>query len=94
MHEHGVTEEVAREEIQKIISETWKMLNKEVADCDPFPKSLAVAAIYLARISHCTYHKGDGIGAPDKQRKNHIKSTFLEPIKIREKDVRELVDES
>ena len=87
MHEHGVTEEVAREELKKLISETWKMLNKEVADCDSFPRSLAIAAINLARISHCTYHKGDGIGAPDKQKKNHIKSILFEPIKVTGKDV-------
>lgn len=80
MHEHGVAEEVARREVRRLISETWKKLNKQVADCGPSLKSLATIAINLAKISHCTYQKGDGIGAPDKEKKNQIKSMFIEPI--------------
>nr|WKC16864.1 terpene synthase 3 [Freesia hybrid cultivar] len=81
MHEHGVTEEVALEGIKVLINETWKKLNEDVANCGVFPRSLANLAVDLAQTAYCMYRNGDGIGAPDKENKNDISSTFFKPMK-------------
>lgn len=85
MHEHGVAEEDAHREVKRLVGETWKKLNTDVAKCSPYTKLLAASAVNLAQVAVCMYQKGDGIGAPDKEKKNQIKSLFLEPIAIKRK---------
>ncbi|XP_038987779.1 alpha-terpineol synthase, chloroplastic-like isoform X2 [Phoenix dactylifera] len=83
MQDNGVSEAVARNGIQDLIINSWKKLNKEAVDCHPLPRYIANAAINLGRISHCTYHKGDGLGAPDQEKKNMIKSLFFDPVALK-----------
>ncbi|XP_077250029.1 alpha-terpineol synthase, chloroplastic-like [Tasmannia lanceolata] len=83
MHETGATEEVAREHIRGLISDTWKKLNKESFSCS-LPESLINAALDLARMSQCYYEFGDGFGSPDKETEERFRSLLVEPISIKE----------
>lgn len=83
MQDNGVSEAVARKGVQDLIINSWKKLNKDAVDCHPLPRFIANAAINLGRISHCTYHKGDGLGAPDQEKKNMIKSLFFDPVELK-----------
>lgn len=83
MRESGVSEELAREHISKLIEEAWSKMNKYlVSDNSPFSKTFIQTAINLARISHCTYQYGDGHGAPDTRSKKRILSLIIEPVTI------------
>lgn len=80
MWENGAKEQDSRMAMQDQILEAWKTINEEAFDnCQlfvPFKK----ACINLARISHCIYLGGDGIGAPNSLKNKKIKELFLEPI--------------
>ncbi|KAK7312742.1 hypothetical protein VNO77_36834 [Canavalia gladiata] len=88
MRENGVNEEGAYKHINNLLNETWKKMNKDRVTNSPFPKPFVETAINLARISHCTYQYGDAHGAPDNAAKNRIRSLIIEPIALRETEVR------
>lgn len=82
MHEHGVSEATARQGIQDLINKTWNKLNKDVCDCYHVSPFLVTAAKNLARISHCMYKNGDGVGAPDLEMENKVISMFFERLSV------------
>lgn len=79
MEEKGVGEERAREELGKLIDAEWKKMN---GDGTVFPKAFKETAINMARVSHCTYQYGDGLGRPDDTAENRIKLLLIDPIPI------------
>ncbi|KAJ1382418.1 Terpenoid cyclases/protein prenyltransferase alpha-alpha toroid [Sesbania bispinosa] len=81
MNENGVSEEEAREELRKLIEAEWKMNREWVLD-RTFPKGFIETAINMARVSHCTYQYGDGLGRPDNTAENRIKLLLIDPIPI------------
>ncbi|XP_027348219.1 tricyclene synthase EBOS, chloroplastic-like [Abrus precatorius] len=87
MRESGVSEESAYINIQGLLDETWKKMNKDRVTYSPFPKSFVETAMNLARISQCTYLNGDGHGAPDSAANDRIRSLIIEPISLRENHV-------
>nr|UUF44715.1 isoprene synthase [Artocarpus heterophyllus] len=81
MRESGVSEESGRQIIRNLVEETWKKLNKDIADGDsPFAKPFIETAMNLARIAECTYQNGDAHGAPDTRSKNRVFSLIVDPI--------------
>ncbi|XP_077250017.1 alpha-terpineol synthase, chloroplastic-like [Tasmannia lanceolata] len=81
MHETGAPEEVAREHIRGLISDTWKKLNKDSFSCS-LPESLINAALDLARMSQCYYEFGDEFGSPNNETKERFISLLVEPILV------------
>ncbi|CAH1452191.1 unnamed protein product [Lactuca virosa] len=80
MHESGATEEEARRYIKKLISETWKKLNKERAAAkSKFLWEFIDHATNLDRMALFMYAKGDGHGCPDVI-KSHVLSLLFNPI--------------
>lgn len=87
MHEHGVSEEVAREHIQTLIDKAWmKMIEARIACSEHLTDPSIDMAINLARVSNCTYQYGDGIKAPEARIKDQVMSVIIEPITISEKE--------
>nr|BDN86179.1 isoprene synthase [Garcinia subelliptica] len=82
MNQAGVSEEEAREHINKVINDTWKKINKYQVVKTPFSEPFIETAINLARISHVQYQHGDGHGAPDTKSKDRIQTLIIEPISI------------
>ncbi|XP_044501176.1 isoprene synthase, chloroplastic-like [Mangifera indica] len=87
MKETGASEEIACEEIWKLIDKTWREMNKDATDKPPLPEAFVETAINLARISHCQYQHGDGHGAPDGTAKNRVLSIIINPISVLEPKV-------
>ncbi|OAY64176.1 Myrcene synthase, chloroplastic [Ananas comosus] len=83
MQEHDTNEEESREAVRDLIVETWKKMNKDAYDRCRLPRSFTNSAMNLGRISHCLYQNGDGISAPNQEKKYQINSLFLEPILVK-----------
>ncbi|XP_052110780.1 isoprene synthase, chloroplastic [Arachis duranensis] len=82
MTENGTTEEEARESLGKLIDQEWKKMNRDVVLESAYPNVFKEIAINMARVSHCTYQYGDGLGRPDDTAENRIKLSLIEPIPI------------
>ncbi|KAJ4783019.1 Pinene synthase [Rhynchospora pubera] len=82
MRENGVNEYEARLAMHNMTIDVWKKINMDAFGTKPFPRSFADASMNLARISHCIYQGGDGLGAPDEEKKKLIKKLFLEPAGV------------
>lgn len=87
MKETGLSEQHAREHINKLIDQAWKKMNQCRLSNNTFPKPFMEAANNLARISHCVYQNGDAHGAPDQRSKNRVLSLIIEPIPMLEPNV-------
>ncbi|XLR14246.1 hypothetical protein HN51_035148 [Arachis hypogaea] len=88
MRDKGVSEEVAKKNVQNLIDDTWKKMNKDrfnnntitsINNC-AFPKHFVETGMNLARNSQCTYLHGNGHGDPNSTAKNRIHSLIIEPI--------------
>lgn len=81
MFENRAMETNARRAMRDLTMETWKIVNQDVYDKCQYPPSFANACVNMARISHCIYQGGDGLGAPDDGKRMEISELFLEPLK-------------
>ncbi|OIW05927.1 hypothetical protein TanjilG_07203 [Lupinus angustifolius] len=88
MCENDVSYDGAYKHIHNLLDENWKKLNKDRVTYSPFPKPFVEIVINLARMSRCTYLYGDGHGAPDNAAKNRIWSLIIEPIAVRETNMK------
>ncbi|XP_078157651.1 alpha-terpineol synthase, chloroplastic-like [Carex rostrata] len=84
MQEQLCTEQQARKAIEKLIVETWKKINDESLGHGrhALPPPLINASVNLARMSHCLYNGGDGVGAPGQRMKGLVKSLLLDSISM------------
>ncbi|KAK7339080.1 hypothetical protein VNO77_19723 [Canavalia gladiata] len=81
-YETRTSKEQARQNLRILIDTEWKKMNQERFLDSKFPKAFMEIAINMARISHCTYQYGDGLGRPDNIAQNRIKWLLIEPISI------------
>ncbi|XP_078153315.1 alpha-terpineol synthase, chloroplastic-like [Carex rostrata] len=84
MQEQLCTEQQARKAIEKLIVETWTKINDDSLGHGrhALPRPLINASVNLARMSHCLYNGGDGIGAPGQRMKGLVKSLLLDSISM------------
>ncbi|KAK1274644.1 hypothetical protein QJS04_geneDACA019007 [Acorus gramineus] len=80
MNDAGVSEAMACEHIKKLIDLEWKAMNEQSFVLSPFSKEFNVICMNLARMSHCLYNHGDGIGSPGKRTANNVSSLLMEPV--------------
>ena len=82
MTENGTSEEQARKSLRKLIDQEWKKMNRDRVLDSSFPAAFKEIAINMARVSHCIYQDGDGLGRPDDTVESRIKLLLVEPISI------------
>ncbi|XP_028772658.1 myrcene synthase, chloroplastic-like [Neltuma alba] len=79
MNETGASEAKARRQINSLICETWKEMNKEVSNSSCSGSFMEVA-VNLVRMCMCEYQHGDGHIVQDDETKKRIISLFCQPI--------------
>lgn len=84
MRETGSSNEDARANIQKLIDQNWKVLNKEITTYNNaiFGKPFIRISCNLARVAICQYQYGDAHSAPSDVSRNQVKSVIIEPISL------------
>lgn len=82
MYENEANEHDSRSAMQELTMEAWKMINEDAFSNCQLPRTFAIACMNLARISHCIYQGGDGIGAPGEDKRKQMKELFLDPSVI------------
>lgn len=82
MQEVNVSEEMARNHIKAMISETWTKINGQCFNRAPLLQSFVNITTNFARVAHSLYQYGDGFGVQDRNTKKTILSLLVEPISI------------
>ncbi|XP_063939801.1 beta-bisabolene synthase-like [Daucus carota subsp. sativus] len=82
MNDTGSSEEVARNYVEHLVHETWKILNKDLLGSYPFGEPFITANANLARTTQTFYQYGDGHGKPQHWTKDHLKSLLVEPFTL------------
>ncbi|EEF27987.1 (R)-limonene synthase, putative [Ricinus communis] len=82
MFENRVSEEQAREQINKLIDKAWTKMNEYHIGATHFGEPFIEAAINVARIPQCIYRHGDDHGAPDSRSKERVWSLIIESISL------------
>ncbi|XP_026388837.1 terpene synthase 10-like [Papaver somniferum] len=83
MHETGVSESVAREYMQHLISASWEKINTSLPSSQRvFSSSFINTVQNVARMGQYTYQFGDGHGIPNREAKDRIMSIIVKPIRV------------
>ena len=81
MIEECISEEQARDQVEKLIGYSWKKLNEASTDSS-LPKSLINSSLNMARSAQCIFQFGDGIGTSVGVTKDRLTSFIIKPIFI------------
>ncbi|XP_050373559.1 (-)-germacrene D synthase-like [Argentina anserina] len=85
MNQYGVTEEEAKIELTKKVSDSWKDLNQEWLDLHSnatIPRPLLLIILNLARSSELLYKHEDVFTHPKSLLKGFVDSLFIEPVPV------------
>nr|QOC69155.1 linalool synthase [Wurfbainia villosa]QOC69160.1 linalool synthase [Wurfbainia villosa] len=80
MHERGVSEAVAREQVKELIRGNWRCINGDRAAASSLEENLKKVAVDIARASQFFYQRGDGYGKADGETMNQLMSLLINPI--------------
>nr|U5PZT6.1 RecName: Full=Monoterpene synthase 8, chloroplastic; Short=HcTPS8; AltName: Full=Alpha-bergamotene synthase; AltName: Full=Alpha-curcumene synthase; AltName: Full=Beta-bisabolene synthase; AltName: Full=Beta-farnesene synthase; AltName: Full=Beta-sesquiphellandrene synthase; AltName: Full=Cis-alpha-bisabolene synthase; AltName: Full=Linalool synthase; Flags: Precursor [Hedychium coronarium]AGY49283.1 chloroplast terpene synthase [Hedychium coronarium] len=80
MHERGVSEGVAREQVKELIRGNWRCMNGDRAAASSFEEMLKTVAVDIARASQFFYHNGDKYGKADGETMTQVMSLLINPI--------------
>ncbi|CBI28980.3 unnamed protein product, partial [Vitis vinifera] len=81
MIEERISEEQARDQVEKLIGYSWKKLNEASIDSS-LPKSMINSSLNMARSAQCIFQFGDGIGTSIGVTKDRLTSFIIKPILI------------
>ncbi|XP_010546417.1 PREDICTED: alpha-humulene/(-)-(E)-beta-caryophyllene synthase-like [Tarenaya hassleriana] len=81
MKQYGVSKEKATEEIERIISETWKDLNQELMRPYSMPRPILIRILNLTRVIEVFYKYQDSYTHPEFL-KDYVVSLFTESIPV------------
>ncbi|KAK4857921.1 hypothetical protein QYF36_008232 [Acer negundo] len=82
MREANVSDDVARNHIKAMISETWSKINGQCFSRSPLLQSFVNITTNFARVAHSLYQYGDGFGVQDQDIKKTILSLLVEPMSM------------
>ncbi|KAH0697221.1 hypothetical protein KY290_014663 [Solanum tuberosum] len=80
MQEENVSEDVAREHIERIILNSWKKINYHFNSLSTSHRKIIKHVINEARMAHVMYHSGDGFGVQDGETQDQVLINLVEPI--------------
>ncbi|KAJ8549691.1 hypothetical protein K7X08_033398 [Anisodus acutangulus] len=84
MKKENVKEDVAREYIKNMVTETWKKMNKHCFEqYSPSLRSLVKYIMNIARVTHFIYLNGDGFGVQDRETREQILSSLVESLPLK-----------
>ena len=82
MKESGCTEEAAKVELCRQVSEAWKDLNDSILLPNTISRQVLNRILYYTCTIDVVYKYGDGYTAPDDILNNFMSSTLIEPVPI------------
>ncbi|KAJ4981115.1 hypothetical protein NE237_031952 [Protea cynaroides] len=83
MREAEVSEERAREHIKAMIVDSWKKMNENcISHSSHLPPIFLTISNNIARVFHCVYQYGDGVGVQDRETKNDVLTLLLQPLQV------------
>ncbi|XP_019234090.1 PREDICTED: (-)-camphene/tricyclene synthase, chloroplastic-like [Nicotiana attenuata] len=82
MNENDASEQEAREHINLLIKESWKLINTGLHENSLFSETLIGCAVNVTRTAQCIYQHGDGHGIQNSEIKSRISELLFEPTKI------------
>ncbi|KAL5788701.1 hypothetical protein ACOSP7_005650 [Xanthoceras sorbifolium] len=84
MKEHGVSEQEAYEELQKLVKNAWKDVNKECLRLSghDLPKPMLMFILNYPRIIYFMYEKDDFFTRVGKEMKAYVESLLIDPVPV------------
>ncbi|XP_059638799.1 valerianol synthase TPS1B-like [Cornus florida] len=83
MKEHaGMSIEEVTSEFNRRIENAWKDINEECLKPNSISMNLLRRIVNLTRLMDVLFKNGDGYTHPEKEWKDHIVSTFIDPIPV------------
>ena len=80
MYETEASEEEARDQLKKLISNAWKKINAYQFSNPHISPTIFGVAVNLARTAQCIYQYGDGHGIEHLESKDRVMSLFIKPL--------------
>ncbi|KAJ4981749.1 hypothetical protein NE237_032586 [Protea cynaroides] len=83
MRETEVSEERAREHIKTMIVDSWKKMNENcISHSSHLPLIFLNISYNIARVFHCIYQHGDGVGVQDRETRNDVLTLLVQPLQL------------
>ena len=82
MKQHGVSEQVVHDELNKQVANAWKDVNQECMRPTVVPMPLLMRVLNLARVVDVVYKEGDSYTHVGKEMKYDVASLFIDPVPI------------
>ncbi|KAG5546353.1 hypothetical protein RHGRI_018510 [Rhododendron griersonianum] len=82
MKQHGVTENEALVELQKLVTNAWKDINAACLHPVETPMPLLMRVLNLARAMDVLYKDEDNYTNPETKLKGYITSVIINPVQI------------
>ncbi|XP_050247221.1 sesquiterpene synthase 2-like [Quercus robur] len=82
MRQHGVSEQVVHDELNRQVANAWKDINEECIRPTVVPMPLLMRVLNLARVIDVIYKEGDGYTHVGKEMKDNVASVLIDPIPI------------
>nr|XP_023905162.1 (-)-germacrene D synthase-like [Quercus suber]POE44556.1 (-)-germacrene d synthase [Quercus suber] len=82
MKQHGVSEQVVHDELNRQVANAWKDINEECIRPTVVPMPLLMRVLNLARVIDVIYKEGDGYTHVGKEMKDNVASVLIDPIPI------------
>ncbi|XP_010247958.1 PREDICTED: (-)-germacrene D synthase-like [Nelumbo nucifera] len=82
MKQYGVSSEEAKNELRKLVTNAWKVLNEECITPTAAPMPLLMPLVNFTRLADVIYKHGDAFTNVITGLKTHIKLLLIDPITI------------
>jgi (-)-germacrene D synthase len=82
MKQHGVSEQVVHDELNRQVDDAWKDVNEECMRPTVVPMPLLMRVLNLARVIDVIYKDSDGYTHVGKEMKDNVASVLIDAVPI------------